>query len=157
MLDGDWSSDVCSSDLRFLAEYYQAHMDISHGRFSTAELDMIYACPVGAKQDNHTDHPDCFNLSFRAWLAPFDFGIRQRVSIITCPSPDYQGFLEIRVSLLRQTGENNIWFRLSKQFLNDLRKQLLIYRSLSAAEKERFAETEPQNVSLSGRQEVLAS
>lgn len=119
----------------FLAEYYLAHADISHGLFSTADLEVEYACPIGMKAD---EHPECFDISFRAWLAPFDFGIRQRASIISCPSPDYPGFLEVRITLTREAGEKNAWLRLCRTFLNDLRKQLLIWRSLDAPEKEKF-------------------
>ena len=119
----------------FLAEYYLAHADISHGLFSTDDLDVEYACPLGTAPG---DHPECFDISFRAWLAPFDFGIRQRVSVISCPSPDYPGFLEMRVTLTREAGEKNAWLRLCRTFLNDLRKQLLIWRSLDKPEKERF-------------------
>lgn len=119
----------------FLAEYYQAHADISHGLFSTDGLDVEFACPLNPPA---ADHPDCFNISFRAWLAPFDFGIRQRVNIISCPSPDYPGFLEMRITLTREAGEKNVWLRLCRAFLNDLRKQLLIWRSLDAEEKSRF-------------------
>ena len=120
----------------FLAEYYQAHADISHGLFSTDDLDVEYACPLDAP---NKDHPDCFNISFRAWLAPFDFGIRQRVHIMSCPSPDYPKFLEMRITLTREAGEKNAWQRLCRSFLNDLRKQLLIWRSLEATDKELFA------------------
>jgi hypothetical protein len=119
----------------FLAEYYLAHADISHGLFSTADLEVEFACPLGMKAD---EHPECFDISFRAWLAPFDFGIRQRASIISCPSPDYPGFLEVRITLTREAGEKNAWLRLCRTFLNDLRKQLLIWRSLDAPEKEKF-------------------
>ncbi len=125
----------------FLAEYYQAHADISHGLFSTDAVDVEYACPLTAPPNSaspNADHPDCFNISFRAWLAPFDFGIRQRVEIISCPSPDYPGFLEMRITLIRQAGEKNVWFRLCRGFLNDLRKQLLIWRSLEPADKLQF-------------------
>lgn len=119
----------------FLAEYYLAHADISHGLFSTDDLEVEYACPIGMAAE---DHPECFDISFRAWLAPFDFGIRQRVSVISCPSPDYPGFLEMRITLTREAGEKNAWLRLCRTFLNDLRKQLLIWRSLDTEEKERF-------------------
>jgi hypothetical protein len=119
----------------YLAEYYLAHADISHGLFSTDDLDVEYACPLGMAPD---EHPECFDISFRAWLAPFDFGIRQRVSIISCPSPDYPGFLEMRATLTREAGERNAWLRLCRTFLNDLRKQLLIWRSLDDPAKEKF-------------------
>jgi hypothetical protein len=122
----------------FLADYYLAHEDITHGLFSTDQLNVEYACPVDPPV---ADHPACFYISFRAWLAPFDFGIRQRASIFSCPSPDYPGFLEMRITLTRETGEKNAWMRLCRSFLNDLRKQLLIWRSLDTPEKKRFEQS----------------
>jgi len=131
----------------FLAEYYQAHTDISHGLFSTDDLDVEYACPVGMKAE---EHPECFDISFRAWLAPFDFGIRQHVSIVSCPSPDYPEFLEIRATMTREAGERNAWLRLCRSFLNDLRKQLLIWRSLDTLEKEKFEHFMQERMSRKG-------
>ena len=137
----------------FLTEYYQAHADISHGLFSTDAVDVEYACPLTATHG--AEQPaDCFNISFRAWLAPFDFGIRQRVEIISCPSPDYPGFLEMRITLIRQAGEKNVWFRLCRGFLNDLRKQLLIWRSLDQADKLYFEQRLRQKMAVTATMEV---
>jgi cell division protein FtsX len=119
----------------FLLEYYQAHVDVAHGLFAVEDISVEYACPVGRAP---AAHADCFTLSFCAWLAPFDFAIRQRVSIISCPSPDYPGFLEMNLTVVRQSGEKNVWYRLCREFVNDLRRQLLIWRSLEREEKERF-------------------
>ena len=69
-------------------------------------------------------------MTSRVWLAPFDFGIMQQVEILFCPSEENPGFLEIRVRLKRKTGEVNAWGRINKAFVNDLRKQLLIWRSM---------------------------
>lgn len=122
----------------FLASYYQSHQDISHGHFSTDDIAVEYSCPIDL---GHTGHPDCFNLNFRTWLAPFDFGIRQQVHLTACPSPAYQEFLEIRIRLTREVGEKNTWFRLCRSFINDLRKQLLIWRSLDLQEKKSYEQT----------------
>ena len=143
----------------FLAEYYLAHADISQGLFSTDEVDVEYACPLAPPPDStlsNAEHPDCFNISFRAWLAPFDFGIRQRVEIISCPSPDYPGFLEMRITLIRQAGEKNVWFRLCRGFLNDLRKQLLIWRSLAPADKLQFEQRLRQRMASTSTTEALS-
>jgi len=40
------------------------------------------------------------------------------------------GFMNIEVSLERVAGEAGMWKRLNKGFLNNLRKQLLVWRSL---------------------------
>lgn len=121
----------------FLMEYYQSHQDISHGRFSSGDLDFEFACPL---QPPPGETISCFSMSLRAWLAPFDFGVRQRVSITCCPAGAYPGFLEIQVRISREAGEERVWHRLNKAFLNDLRKQLLIWRSLDAEIKEEYAE-----------------
>jgi len=73
------------------------------------------------------------------WLAPFDFGIMQHVEIFFNPSGENPGFLEINVTINRKTGEINAWRRLNKAFLHDLRKQLLMWRSLDESAKNDFA------------------
>ena len=57
-------------------------------------------------------------------------GIKQRVVLHFVPALSNPGFMEIRVELVRLAGEEGMWKRLNKGFLNDLRKQLLIWRSL---------------------------
>jgi len=52
------------------------------------------------------------------------------VEINSCPSPIIPDFW-MRITLIPQAGEKNVWFRLCRGFLNDLRKQLLIWRSLA--------------------------
>ena len=64
------------------------------------------------------------------WLAPFDFGITQKVDVQFCPAPDDPEFLGIKVNLEREAGEANAWRRINKAFLNQMRKQLLMWRSL---------------------------
>jgi hypothetical protein len=73
------------------------------------------------------------------WLAPFDFGIMQHVEIFFSPSDENSGFLEIKVAIHRKAGEVNSWRRLNKPFLHDLRKQLLIWRSLDGSSQNHYA------------------
>jgi hypothetical protein len=49
------------------------------------------------------------------------------------------GFLEIRIRIHRLSGEANTWKRINKGFLNQLRKQLLVWRSLDTASQDRYA------------------
>lgn len=64
--------------------------------------------------------------------------MKQRTALIFCPSASAPGFLEIQVRLTREAGEAGVWRRINKGFLNDLRKQLLIWRSLTAPEQRTF-------------------
>jgi hypothetical protein len=71
------------------------------------------------------------HLQARVWLAPFDFGIMQRVDIQFCPArPTIPEYLEIKLTILRESGEKAQWLRINKMFIHELRKQLLIWRSM---------------------------
>jgi hypothetical protein len=118
----------------YLREYYQGHQDVSHGIFTTDDISLEFYCPhreiPGLSGPKHCEN-DCIQIKTRVWLAPFDFGVKQLVHLIFAPSaeePDH--YLEIQVTLQREAGEANAWKRINKAFLNDLRKQLLIWRSL---------------------------
>jgi hypothetical protein len=50
------------------------------------------------------------------------------------------GFLEISIRLNRESGEANAWHRINKTFLNELRKQLLIWRSFPDETKTEYEE-----------------
>jgi hypothetical protein len=117
----------------FLLSHFNGHQDVSHGLFSTGEIafDFDLSGPDERSAAPSQDHPPAFfRMSSRVWLAPFDFGIMQGVDIHFCPAKDDPGFLEIHIRLTRQAGEVNAWGRINKAFVNDLRKQLLIWRSM---------------------------
>lgn len=123
----------------FLLDYYQAHQDISHGLFASADVDYTFECPwnaPGAPVHPGKLHPEfcdlraCMRVRATVWLAPFDFGIKQSVTLIFVPADDTPGYMEIDVELEREAGEAGMWKRLNKGFVNDLRKQLLVWRSL---------------------------
>ncbi|HYR02355.1 MAG TPA: ABC transporter permease, partial [Syntrophobacteria bacterium] len=117
----------------FLRDYYLAHQDVSHGLFSTDALSVGFHCPItrpALMEEGVARDENCIRLNTRVWLAPFDLGVKQRVELLFQPAADDPRFLEIQIALLREAGEANAWRRISKAFLADLRKQLLIWRSL---------------------------
>ncbi|MCA1985173.1 MAG: hypothetical protein LDL27_01700 [Desulfovibrio sp.] len=125
----------------FLVDWFQAHEDVTHGQFASGE--MQYAFLRG--KDVPTFVPEemfredvCFSLDMRVWLAPFDFGVRQRARLVFCPSEQYPGFREIKIRLQREAGEHGVWLNLNKGFLNSLRKQLLVWRSLEDEARQAF-------------------
>ncbi|MYL83017.1 ABC transporter permease [Desulfovibrio aerotolerans] len=131
----------------FLFDYYQAHQDVSHGLFATADVDYVFECPwdmPGASPHPKERHPEfcdlraCMRLTGTVWLAPFDFGIKQSVSIVFTPAWETPGYMEIDVALTRVAGEAGMWKRLNKGFLNDLRKQLLVWRSLEESTRTSY-------------------
>jgi hypothetical protein len=130
----------------FLFEYLQGHQDVSHGLFSTGDIDLAFMCPllpgIGDKKPLCTEtacrYEACLDFRTKVWLAPFDFGIMQRVDVQFCPAADDPGFLEIKIRLVREAGEVNAWRRINKGFLNQLRKQLLVWRSLDEVAQDRY-------------------
>ena len=131
----------------FIADYFASYRDVSHGIFSTNKMAVEPRCkymdsgeeaiPVLCA-NNQCKKRHCLHLKVKAWLAPFDFGIMQRVDIYMAPSEDDPDFLEIRTVLTREAGETNAWKRINKVFVNQLRKQLLVWRSLTPEEKTRY-------------------
>lgn len=130
----------------FLYDYFEGHRDITHGGFSTANIMFEFVCavpPSGAMVEKIPHEyieafNECLQLKSDVWLAPFDFGIMQQVNLQFAPSMDLNGFLEISVELTRQSGEANAWHRINKAFLNNLRKQLLIWRSFDETTKANY-------------------
>jgi hypothetical protein len=112
----------------FLYSYFKGHQDVSHGIFSTGPIEVIKVNNDRGK--NLPMAEQCVHLRAKVWLAPFDFGIMQWVDIRFCPAREGKDFLEIRVVMHRRAGEITLWQRVNKTFLNALRKQLLVWRSL---------------------------
>jgi hypothetical protein len=122
-------TDELQSLAGFLLSHFEGHRDVSHGIFSTGRIRFDWRPPAAGTQEGDAA---AFELNSRVWLAPFDFGIMQQVAIAFHPAPDEAGFFEIHVDLIREAGEVNAWGRINKAFVNDLRKQLLIWRSMDA-------------------------
>ncbi|WFS62935.1 hypothetical protein LF599_01870 [Pseudodesulfovibrio thermohalotolerans] len=117
----------------FLRQYYLAHHDVSHGTFCTDDMRCNFLDlddQAAPEQGIPLSDDQCFSMDLRVWLAPFDFGVRQKVKLIFCPSEIYGGFRQIKVLIDREAGELTAWENLNRNFINDLRKQLLAWRSL---------------------------
>jgi hypothetical protein len=130
----------------FIYEYFASHQEITHGKFSTGDVAFSFVCEIPPKEeDNQEDFPEdrytydeCLHLTSKVWLAPFDFGILQRVALKFKPAEEEKGFLEVHVSLHRESGESNAWQRINKTFLHEIRKQLLLWRSFDDETKEHY-------------------
>ncbi len=120
----------------FIYSYLSGHQDISHGMFSTGPVDIVFSCAtVEEIKDMIFKAADpsalnCMHIRSKVWLAPFDFGIMQMVDIQFCPAREETNYLEIKITFERKSGEVGMWQRVNTIFLHDLRKQLLIWRSL---------------------------
>ncbi len=130
----------------YLYDYFEGHQDVSHGMFSTADIQFSFVCddPPGLSKEPYDCPEDqceddrCLQIKSRVWLAPFDFGIMQSVDLLFNPAEDEPGFLEIKVQLIRESGEANAWRRINKTFLHEIRRQLLVWRSFDDQTKEKY-------------------
>ena len=129
----------------FIFSYFTSHQEVSHGLFSTGPVDLITSCCtidemralIVNTEQPHTMY--CTYIRSKVWLAPFDFGIMQWVDIQFCPVEDNPNYLEIKVTIERRSGEESAWERINTSFLHDLRKQLLVWRSIDDASHTHFA------------------
>lgn len=130
----------------FIFNYFKSHQDVSHGIFSTGPVDLVFrCCSMEDMQQLITTHDNphemyCTHIRSKVWLAPFDFGIMQWVDIHFCPVEGDLKYLEIKATMERRSGEEQLWQRINTSFLHDLRKQLLVWRSIDDEGHHYFAE-----------------
>jgi|GEM_PF-840767 len=109
--------------LAYLSEYFEAHQEGSIGKFSAGRVE-VFAHEDSAGRAGR-------GLKTTIWLTPFDLGVRQHMSIVVHPSPQFEDIFEVQVILQRLSGDDGSWYRMNRTFLTELRKQFLQWRSLS--------------------------
>ena len=114
----------------FLAEWFRSYEEQSVGDFLTQDIRTgVATMPTGPG----------YQLTGKVWLAPFDLGVSQSIALDTAPT-DLQDVYEVHLNLTRLSGDVSNWKRVNRRFLNVLRKQFLIWRTLTAGERERYME-----------------
>ena len=107
----------------FLYNYIHAHEEISLGVFCVRDVEI------------QIDSGRIL-LNFSAWLAPYDLGVYQQVRMTSEPAED-EGHDNISVTIDRESGELSAWKRNNQTFLNQVRKQFLIWRAIGAGGRAR--------------------
>ncbi|MBI9088338.1 MAG: M28 family peptidase [Desulfobacterium sp.] len=115
----------------YLFDYLSAHREISHDVF-TAD-DLVVNDPMPRKEGGPMAE---FTIDFRAWVAPFDLGLMQDVTLIFRESASQPGYVAIKMEITRRAGEHNAWWRANQRFVNRIRKQLMVWRSLDGEQKK---------------------
>ncbi|MBN2451660.1 MAG: hypothetical protein JXR77_14825 [Lentisphaeria bacterium] len=111
----------------FLREHFANHTDTGLGRFMTSNVELA------------RDEDGSLGLDATLALAPFDLGVSQTFALRSAPS-EIAGIDEVRVILKRLSGQPKDWRRLNKVFLDDLRQQFLIWRSIPHETMELYRE-----------------
>jgi len=116
----------------FLKEHFNNFSDTGLGAFMAKDAKLL-------------TYPDrSLGLSAHLALAPFDLGVTQQFELRSAPS-EIKGIDEVKIRLIRKSGQPKDWVRLNKALFNDLRTQFLLWRSLPRETMEMY------------RQETLAA
>jgi len=137
--DGDeWRIDfpftVAGTDVLglcvFLIGYFDSYSEESIGTFYTdgAHLDTF-----------ESEHGTGYDIAMNIWLAPFDLGVSQHVVFRATPEAEYNIF-DISLRIQRLSGEDASWRRVNQRFMNVIRKQFLIWRTVDAEAKTSYRE-----------------
>ncbi len=114
----------------FLREYLAAHADYSLGHFSTADIEL------GTIE---TELGEGFQLSLMVWLAPYDLGVSERLLLQTVLTEDAEVY-QIQAVIIRESGDESSWIRVTRNFINMLRKQYLLWRTFPAGLKGEYGQ-----------------
>jgi len=113
----------------FLTEYYNSYQDVSLGNFYTGGASLSSRQLQSGKNK--------YVIDTTIWLAPFDLGVSQNLNVEMEPMGQYE-FYTINLVMKRMSGESTDWKRLNRRFLDGIRKQFLIWRTVSGDVKKEY-------------------
>jgi hypothetical protein len=114
----------------FFRYYFASFEEQSVGRFYTSGTTLRPSAEGGEKG---------YELRMRTWLAPYDLGVSQDVLMRAVPTGDF-GVYSIHLRIGRLSGQAATWTRINRGFLNEIRKQFLLWRTLAPAAKAEYGE-----------------
>jgi hypothetical protein len=112
----------------FLIGYFDSYSEESIGTFYTdgAELSR-----------RETPAGEAYAIDMNIWLAPFDLGVSQHVILQAIPDAEHNLY-SVALTLRRLSGEDASWRRVNQRFMNVIRKQFLIWRTVDGEAKESY-------------------
>ena len=112
----------------FFRYYFASFEEQSVGRFYTADTRLARFTEAGQEG---------YRLHMRVWLAPYDLGVSQDLELRAVPTGDF-GVYSIHLKIRRLSGQGNMWVRTNRGFLDQMRKQFLLWRTISAEGKDEY-------------------
>ena len=114
----------------FLTKFFDFHTESSMGTFYTE----------GAHMSVHnTDLGDGYQIETVIWLAPFDLGVSQKITLRSHPIGDYD-IHALDITIERLSGDLSSWRRCNQRFMNQVRKQFLIWRTIPTESQVTYRE-----------------
>ncbi len=112
----------------FLIGYFDSYSEESIGTFYTD----------GAQLNREeTPNGEGYIIDMNIWLAPFDLGVSQHVTVRAMPEAEHNIYA-VSLQIKRLSGEDASWRRVNQRFMNVIRKQFLIWRTVDAEAKEGY-------------------
>lgn len=106
--------------LVFISEHFGNHTDSSLGSFAASNIQITHG---------KTEYTEGYILSVDLTLAPFDLGVAEELKMYSAPS-DIEGVDVVTVSIIRKDGSKGAWLRGNRRFVDEVRNQFLLWRSL---------------------------
>ena len=133
----NWSFDfpftVSSAEVlglyTYLTRLFESYEESSLGTFMTDNVTLT--------SRNVVDEP-LYIIRLTTWLAPYDMGVSQTVTLRAAPAETEHSLYSVWVEIHRESGDSESWQRLNRRFLNTLRKQFLIWRTVDQDVKESY-------------------
>ncbi len=112
----------------FLMGYFDSYSEESIGTFYTDGANL--SCDT-------TPAGELYAIDMNIWLAPFDLGVSQHVTLQAIPDAEHNIYT-VGLNLQRLSGEEASWRRVNQRFMNVIRKQFLIWRTVDGDAKEEY-------------------
>jgi uncharacterized protein YhhL (DUF1145 family) len=149
------TGDQASGLTTFLSEWLASYEEYSIGDFvtqdvSTEDFDikssvLLEGVDVSTIKEEIPETLKGYRIHTMTWLAPFDLGVSQKVTV-ECNPTSMLDVYDIRVKIHRESGDISNWKRVNRRFLNTLRKQFLIWRTLKQGERERYLQQDSGSI-----------
>ncbi|MDD9948108.1 MAG: hypothetical protein OXU48_01085, partial [candidate division Zixibacteria bacterium] len=141
----------------YLTRFFESHGESTLGNFMTDEVVLTgknRSAPAAGRSGRRTasagpgeerasdaeSDAATYEISMKTWLAPYDTGVSQRVSLHAAPAEEEHDLYAVWVHIYRLSGDVDSWQRLNRRFLNVLRKQFLVWRTVDQEVKTVYAD-----------------
>ena len=114
--------------LTFLTRYFDFHKESSMGNFYTEGAQL--SVELGERGEG-------FAIDTTIWLAPFDLGVSQQVRLVSYPTGDHD-IQALELTIDRLSGDVSSWRRCNQRFMNQIRKQFLIWRTIPSENQQEY-------------------
>ncbi|HNQ35015.1 MAG TPA: hypothetical protein PKN80_03010, partial [bacterium] len=114
--------------MTFLRDYFASYSIEATGSFYTSDARF---------NAEKTERGSAYITGCNVSLAPFDLGVSQTVQLRAYPMSEFV-FYGIQVEIRRENGERGDWQRLNRRFLDSIRKQFLVWRTLPPEVKDEY-------------------